>query len=71
MWLRCVSCKQQNVGSCLRIPSHSLCLFIGELSPLTLRDINDQGLLTPVTFLVIEFVCLPSLSCAGEGSLDV
>ena len=38
--LRWVSCKQQNVGSCLFSQSVSLCLFIGELSPLILRDIN-------------------------------
>ena len=48
LWLRCVSCKQQNVGSCFRNQSLSLCLFIGELSPLILSDINDQWLLTPV-----------------------
>ena len=78
LWLRCVSCKQQNVGSCFRIQSLSLCLFIGELSPLILSDINDQWLLTPVIiflflffFCVVEFVCFPSLSCVCEGSLDV
>ena len=56
----------------------SLCLFIGELSPLILSDINDQWLLTPVIiflflffFCVVEFVCFPSLSCVCEGSLDV
>ena len=56
------------------ISNLSLCLFIGEFSPLILCDINDQWLLTPVifsSFLVVEFVCLPSLSCAGEKSLDV
>jgi hypothetical protein len=31
-----------NDGSCLCIYSVSLCPFMGELSPLTLRDINDQ-----------------------------
>ena len=50
LWLRCVSCKQQNVGSCFHIQSLSLFLFIGELSPLILSDINDQWLLTPVIF---------------------
>ena len=56
--LRCVSCKQQNVGSCFCIQSLSLCLFIGELSPLILSDINDQWLLTPVIiFLFLFFVC--------------
>ena len=38
--LGCVSCMQQNVGSCLSIQDVSLCLFIGELSPLILRDIK-------------------------------
>ena len=32
------------------IHSLSLCLFIGELSPLKLSDINDQWLLIPNTF---------------------
>jgi hypothetical protein len=40
--LRCVSCKQQNVGSCLCSQSVSLRLFIGELSPLILRDIKEK-----------------------------
>ena len=56
------------------IQSLSLCLFIGELSPLILCDTNDQWLLTPGIFLfggVVECVCFPSLSCACEGSLDV
>ena len=75
LWLRCVSCKQQNVGSCFLIQSLSLCLFIGELSPLILSDINDQWLLIPVIIFVcvcvVEFVCFSSLSCGCEGSLDV
>jgi hypothetical protein len=33
---------QQNVASCLRSQSVSLCLFIGELSPLILRDIKEK-----------------------------
>ena len=56
LWLRCVSCKQQNVGSCFHIQSLSLCLFIGELSPLILSDINDQWLLTPVIFFYFYFL---------------
>ena len=40
--LRCVSCMQQKDGFCFHIQSVSLCLFIGELSPFILRDINDQ-----------------------------
>ena len=43
--LRCVSCMQQNDGSCFHIHSVSLCLFIGELSSLILRTINDKQLL--------------------------
>ena len=79
LWLKCISCKQQNVGSCFCIQSLSLCLFIGELSPLILSDINDQRLLTLVIIFylfilcvcVVEFVCFPSLSCGCEGLLDV
>jgi hypothetical protein len=41
---------QQNVGSCLYIQSVSLCLFIGELSPLILRKSNCCFLL----FLLLE-----------------
>jgi hypothetical protein len=33
---------QQNVGSCLCIQSVNLYLFIGELSPLMLRDIKEK-----------------------------
>ena len=66
-------CKQQNVGSCFRIQSLSLCLFIGELSPLIFSDINDQWLLTMIIFFggEVECMCFPSLSCACEGLLDV
>ena len=46
--LKWVSCMQQNVGSCLCNQFVSLCLFIGELSPLILRDIEEQSLLLPV-----------------------
>ncbi|KAL6041511.1 hypothetical protein STEG23_029399 [Scotinomys teguina] len=35
--------KKQKDGSCFRIHSVSLCLFIGELSLLILREINVQG----------------------------
>ena len=54
------SCMQQNAGSWLHIQSVGLCPFIGELSPLMLRDIRDQWLLLPVIFVVtgrIMFVC--------------
>ena len=37
-----VSCMQQNVGSCLSTQSVSVCLFIGDLSPLILRDIKGH-----------------------------
>jgi hypothetical protein len=40
--LSCVSYMQQNVGSCLHIQSFSLCLFIGELGPLMLKNIRDH-----------------------------
>ena len=69
--LRCISCKQHNVGSCFTYHSLNLCLFTGELNPLLLNDINDQWLLTPVIFfLVVVFVCFLSLSCVGGGLSD-
>jgi hypothetical protein len=40
--LRWVSCRQQNDGSYLCSQSISLCLFIGELSPLMLREIKGK-----------------------------
>jgi hypothetical protein len=43
---------QQNVGPCLCNQSVSLCLFIGDLSPLILRDIKEKLLLLPVIFVV-------------------
>jgi hypothetical protein len=52
---------QQNVESCLYSQSVFLFLFIGELSPLMLRDILEKRLLLPVTFIVrggIMFVWL-------------
>ena len=51
-------CMQQNDESCLCIQSVSLCLFIGELSPLMLRDINDQWLLVPNILLLVLCVCV-------------
>ena len=44
---------QQNAGSYLLIQSVSLCIFIGELSPLMFRDIKETLLLLFVTFDVI------------------
>jgi hypothetical protein len=49
-----------NDGSWFHIHSVSQCLFIGELSPLMGRDINDQSLLFPVILMlmVLLFVCV-------------
>ena len=68
---------QQNVGSCLSNQFVSLCLFIGDLSPLILRDIKEKPLLLPVIFVVrvgILFMLLSSfrfverlLSCFSLG----
>jgi hypothetical protein len=66
--LRWVSCKQENVGSCLCSQSVSLCLFIGELSPLILRDIKEKSLLLPIIFVVkvgILFLWLSSFRFVG------
>ena len=38
----------QKAGSCFHIHSLSLCLFIGKLSPLIVRDINDQWLIPAI-----------------------
>ena len=47
-------------------------LFIGELSPMKLSDVNEQRMLTLVIiFLVVVYMCFPSLSCAGGGLSDV
>jgi hypothetical protein len=40
--LRCVSRMQKNVGSCLCSQSINLCLFIGELRLLMLREIKEK-----------------------------
>ena len=51
---RCVSCMQQKDGFCFSYPvCFSLCLFIGEFSPFILRDINDQWLLVPISFVFV------------------
>ena len=55
---------QQKVGSCLCNQSLSLCIFIGELIPLILRDIKEKSLLFHVIFVVrvgILFMWLSSL----------
>ena len=51
--LRCVSCMQQNAGSCLHIQSVSLCLFIGEFSPLILIDFKERWLWVPDMFVFV------------------
>ena len=51
--LRCVSYMHKKDGFCFFIQSVSLCLFIDELSPFTLRVINDQRLLAPVNLVFI------------------
>ena len=48
--MRCVSCMQQNYGFCFHIHSVSLCLFIGDLAPLILRNFNDKW------YYFLEFV---------------
>ena len=52
-FLRWISGKQQNVGSCLCSQSVSLCLFIGGLSPLILRDIKENNFWF-LLFLLLE-----------------
>ena len=64
--LRWVSCKQQNVGSCLCSQSVSLCLFIGELSPLILRDIKENNCF--LLFLLLE-LAFCSCGCLLFGLL--
>jgi hypothetical protein len=55
--LRCASCMKQNDGSSLYIHSASLCLLgRWELTPLILRDINDQWLLIPSILLLMVLV---------------
>ena len=44
----------QSAGTCLCIKSISICLFIGEMRPLILRDIRERWLLVPFMF---GFVC--------------
>ena len=56
--LRCISCMQQNAGYCLYIQSVILCLFVGELSPLMLRDIKESDCYF-LLFLLLEMeLCL-------------
>jgi hypothetical protein len=55
---------QEKVESCLCNQSVSLCLFIGDLSLLILRNIKEKSLLLPVIVVVrvgILFMWLSSL----------
>ena len=63
--LRCVYQMEQNAGSCLIIQSVSLCIFIGELIPLMLRDSKNQWLLLPVIFVVRAGIMFVWLSFCG------
>jgi hypothetical protein len=49
--LKSVYCMKKNAGSFLCIHSVSICLFIGELSPLILRNIKERWLLAPDMFI--------------------
>ncbi|ERE84087.1 hypothetical protein H671_2g6234 [Cricetulus griseus] len=72
--LRCVSCKQQKDGFCLRIHSVSLYLFMGKLRPLTFRDIKVHCSLVLVWFGFI--LCslgwsFPSRTFCSAGFVDM
>ena len=56
---------QQNVGSWLCSQSVSLCVFIGVLSPLILRDIKEKSLLLPVIFVARVGILFMWLSYLG------
>jgi hypothetical protein len=62
--LRWVSCIQEKVGSYLNNQSVNLYLFIGKLNTLILRNIKENLLFLPVSFVVrggILFMWLSSL----------
>ena len=63
--LRCISFLQQKDGFCFHIKSVSLCLFIGELSPFILRDINDQRFPSSVylVFLIGDVILYVVFTC--------
>jgi hypothetical protein len=58
---------QQNVGSCLSNQFVSLCLFIGDLSPLILRDIKEKSLLLPVIKEQVELKVWGYINFVLEG----
>ena len=71
--LKWVSCMQQNAKSSLPIQSFSLCLLLGKLSSLLLRDIKEKWLLLPVIFVVRGrnmFLWLSSLGLLKDYFLD-
>jgi hypothetical protein len=63
----------ENTGSSLHWIVCCLCLFIGELSPLMLRDIKEKSLFLPVIFVVkggIMFVWFSSFGFVERRSLS-
>ena len=68
--LRCVSYMQKKDGFFFHIQSVSLCLFIGELSLFTLKDINDQWWLSPITLVfIVDDVNLSFFPFLGFASM--
>ena len=63
---------QKKDGFWFHIHPVTLCLFIGELSLFTLRDINDKWLLSPVNLVFIvgdaNLCVFPSLGIAAMRS---
>ena len=55
----------KKMGPVFFIHSVSLCLFIGELRPLMLRDINEQCLLITVILLLLLLLLL---LCGGDDN---
>ena len=51
--LVCVSWMQMKDGFCFHIQSVNLYLLIGDMSAFTLRDNNEQGLLSPANLVFI------------------
>lgn len=62
LWTGGGSCMQQKDGLCFHMDSVDLCLFIGKLRPLILRDINDQLPLLSITFVLV----LLGVFCKGS-----
>ena len=74
---RCVSCVQQKDGFCLWNQSVSLCLFIGELRPLIVREIKVHSVFILVCFMFVVgtgIVCgftLPFILCFRRVGLYI